>query len=275
MNGARKSAGERPRRSAAATWAMGTLLALIPAGCGPASPPEEITVYAAVSLSEAMTALQADCEQKSGARLVFNLAGSGTLARQILAAGSADLFLSADEAWVTTLQDEGRIDAGEARVFLSNRLVVVTPGGDAATTRALPDLAREEIARIAIADPEGVPAGRYARAWLERSGWWDRLSPKLVPTLDVRAALASVASGAADAGIVYRSEVAAGAPVSVAFTVEGPAAPAIRYVAARIAGRPNAARNRSALDCLTGPDSWARYRSLGFVPVGADGSEIP
>ena len=101
--------------------------------------------------------------------------------------------------------------------LLSNRLVVVVPAAAAASSMTAEDLAG--VRRLALGDPRAVPAGIYARRWLERRGLWERVRDRVVPTLDVRAALAAVESGNVDAGIVYRTDAAISKRVRVALEV--------------------------------------------------------
>lgn len=152
--------------------------------------------FAAASTTEALT------ELGRGRNVRFSWGGSGDLARQILAGAPADLFLSADEARVDALQKAGLVSS--RRDLLSNRLVVVVPKGSTAKLATAADLA--SLSRVAMGDPATVPAGTYGKQWLERAGVWGSVSAHVVPTLDVRAALAAVEDGAADAAIVYRTD---------------------------------------------------------------------
>jgi molybdate transport system permease protein len=169
-----------------------------------------VRVFAAASLSDALT----EIGETPGTEVVFNFAGSSTLARQIEKGAPADLFLSADEAQMDALERGGLIDGPTRVSFLSNTLVIVG-GGDLLRAR-----------RIALADPSSVPAGVYARSYLERIGMWERVRPKVIPVENVRAALAAVEAGNADSAIVYKTdtkrytrEIADGPPISYAFAV--------------------------------------------------------
>jgi len=144
----------------------------------------------------------------------------------------------------------------------ANRLVVVVPQKEGATIRAPRDLV--SVAHLAIGDPKLVPAGSYARQWLEKEGLWTEVAPHVLPSLDVRAALAAVETGHAEAGIVYRTDAAHSSKVRIAFDVPADKAPTIAYVAARLASRENAGAERF-LDFLTGPKARATLARHGFV----------
>ena len=189
-------------------WRKHALLMLLLARA--AWPQEPIRVFAAASLTDALTEIAAGYEKE----IVFNFAGSRTLARQIEEGAPADLFLSADEASMDALALK-RLIAPETRTsFLSNTLVIV---GEADLLRAR---------RIALAEPSSVPAGIYARQYLESAGLWERVRDRVIPTENVRAALAAVEAGNADAAIVYRTdtpkftrEIENGPRISYAFAV--------------------------------------------------------
>ena len=146
----------------------------------PALHAEEVDVSAAASLQDALRTIAATYEQRTGDRVVFNFGASSTLAMQIRAGAPVDVFFSADEAKI----DSVAIVPGTRRTLLSNTLVVVANR----PLRAPRDLVRMK--RIAIAEPSSVPAGIYARQWLQRLGLWQEVLPRVIPTADVRAALA-------------------------------------------------------------------------------------
>jgi molybdate transport system substrate-binding protein len=135
----------------------------------------------------------------------------------------------------------GRVRAEDRVRLLSNTLVVVVPASASAAPRTAADLAA--VRRLALGDPEAVPAGVYARQWLESRGLWASLVGRVVPTLNVRAALAAVESGNADAGVVYRTDAALSRRVRVAFEVPREEGPGIVYVVAPLEGSRPAARD--------------------------------
>jgi molybdate transport system substrate-binding protein len=226
-----------------------------------ASGGEEIVVFAAGSLTDALTEIGRDFERATGNRVLFSFGASSTLARQIRAGAPAQVFISADRAQMDELQHSGLVRPAERVDLLSNRLVVVVPAGSALTLRRASDLAAAR--RIALADPQAVPAGVYARQWLEKLGLWQSLRERVVPTLDVRAALAAVASEAAEAGVVYRTDAAIGARVRVAFEVPEQEGPRIVYPAALLA-RSTGSAARAFFSSLRSAASRAVFTRLGF-----------
>ncbi len=216
---------------------------LLAAGCGQgvaATAREPVAVFAAASTIDAMTEAARRYETATGVEIVFSFDASSNLARLIRAGAPADVFLSADERWMDDLQSAGLIDPATRGDLLGNDLVMIAPAGEpfeVALSRDFDLAARlPDIKRFAVADPAHVPAGRYARQALEWLGWWATLEPRLIPALDVRAALRLVELGEADAGIVYRTDAAASDKVVqlAAFPPESHAP--IRYPLALTAG---------------------------------------
>jgi molybdate transport system substrate-binding protein len=259
---------------------LSILSATVSAGRGdpaPPAPPVEITVYAAASLKDALTEIAPGCERQTGARLVFNFEASNDLARQIVAANKADVFVSADEGWMDRVAEAGLVDGASRRTLLSNRLVVVVPEDSPLVLRSADDLAGKDVKRLSLANPAAVPAGRYARAWLEKAGAWDSVRDRVVPAPDVRAALAAVESGAVEAGVVYRTDAAIARRTRIAFVVPEQDAPRIAYPVAALGERPHVDVARRFIDCLAGRSAREIFERLGFVvPGGAEaGTKAP
>ena len=259
-------AGRRAAKAAAVlAWVPMAMLSAC-AGSG-APPPDRVRVSAAVSLSGPLTQTADDFRRETGIAVELNLAGSRTLATQIRAGAPVDLFISADERQMDRAAAEGRIDASTRVVLLSNRLAVVTPVG-APAPRGPADLRDQAFARIAVGDPTGVPAGVYARTYLVSLGLWDALSPRLAPMRSVRAALAVVEAGDADAGVVYRTDALASDDVAVAFEVPEYEGPPIAYPAAVLTDAPNAAAAARFLAWLQRPAARDTFAQAGFVVPG-------
>ncbi len=174
--------------------------------------------------------------------------------------------MSASAERMDEVQAAGFVRPGDRVDLLSNRLVVVVPPESKTSLATAEDLAG--VRRLALGDPEAVPAGIYARLWLEKRGLWERVRDRVVPTLDVRAALAAVESGNADAGIVYKTDAAISKRVRVAMEVPEVEAPRIDYPAALLAtARGGAAR--AFFEHLRSPEARAVFERLGFefLPV--------
>src|SRR5262245_31699216 len=266
-------------RAAAAALAAVALAALGSAAAAPATvppgtdagslaPPPEIAVYAAASLKEALTTLAPACEAHAGVRLVHNFGATNDLARQIVAANKADLFFSADESWMDKVAQAGLIEEGSRQALLSNRLAVVVPGDSTLVIRSAADLAGAAVRRLSLANPEAVPAGRYAKAWLEGAGVWAQVSGRVVPAPDVRAALAAVEAGAVEAGVVYTTDAAIARRARVAYVVPESEGPRIVYPIAALQGRPHPVLARRGAEWHAGPYAHAVFERFGFLVIG-------
>ncbi|TDJ74620.1 MAG: molybdate ABC transporter substrate-binding protein [Planctomycetota bacterium] len=229
---------------------------------------EGLLVFAAASLRDACTELGRSFTARGGATVHFNFAGSNELAYQLLAGAHADVFLSADELQMDRVESAELLAAGSRRALLSNALVVIAPGAERAGPFSPTLLAQAD--RIAIAHPEAVPAGRYARAWLEREGIWETVRDRVAPAPHVRGALATVAAGGAPFGIVYRTDASSSDAVCVVFAVPGERVPPIRYPVARLARIEHEAEARAFLEFLAGDAARAIFERHGFGVI-ADG----
>jgi molybdate transport system substrate-binding protein len=226
--------------------------------------PGSLLVFAAASLTESLQALGSRFTAGGGPRVEFSFAGSNDLARQIAAGAPADVFFSADAARMDQVEKTGMVKASDRVDLLSNLLVVVVPSGSTAAVETPQDLAA--LPRIALADPAAVPAGVYARQWLEGLGLWAQVQPRVVPTLDVRAALVAVESEAAPAGIVYRTDAAIAKKTlraKVAFEVTN--GPRITYVVAPLANAKNRPAAEAFVKFLRGAASRAEFEKHGFL----------
>jgi molybdate transport system substrate-binding protein len=221
----------------------------------------EILVFGAASLTESLEKLGKSYGEKSGTRVVFSFGASSDLARQIQAGAPADVFFSADTAKMDTLERAGLVRAGDRREFLSNGLVVVVPSDSTRRVSNAEDLV--SLPRIALADPAAVPAGIYAKKWLAGLGLWERIEPRVVPTLDVRAALAAVETGAIPAAVVYRTDASVARSARVAFAVAG--GPEILYSLAPVAASKNPGAAESFARFLSGTDGRAEFSKRGFL----------
>lgn len=224
-----------------------------------------VRVYAAASLTEALREIAAAYQKETGDTVRFNLGASSFLARQIEEGAPADIFFSADEARMDALEKKGRIAKDTRRSRLSNVLVVVVPTHQPVALRSPKDLAGPSVRRLALADPRTVPAGLYAREYLEKAGLWNAVERKVVPTDNVRAALAAVESGNVEAGIVYKTDAAISRQVRIACEVPVAEGPAISYPVAlvRESKEPEAARR--FLRYLDSENATRVFRQHGFL----------
>ena len=225
----------------------------------------EVTVFAAASLTDSLREIAAEYAKQSGDKIIFNFGASSTLARQIEAGAPADLFFSADEAQMDRLAKRDLIDAATRQDRLGNSLVVVVPNDGPLVINSASDLANAKVKQIALADPRAVPAGVYAKAWLEKLRLWPAIEPKVVPTENVRAALAAVASGNADAGVVYKTDAAISKRVKIAYEVPRADGPDIRYPMARVEGSPQPEAAKKFLDYLASEEAGQIFLRYGFL----------
>jgi molybdate transport system substrate-binding protein len=213
-------------------------------------------VFAAASLAESLTAVVATFRRP----VVCTFDASSKLARQIGAGAPADLFFSADEAWMDHLADEARLLPGTRRTVLSNRLVLIAPAGSSLTFEGLPTLPR-----IALAG-ESVPAGKYARASLQHAGIGSGLADKVVSGDSVRTVLTWVANGEAPAGIVYASDAIVEPRVRIVSVFPMESHPPIRYPLAAMANTPHPEDAKALVDHIVSPSAQATFYAAGFSP---------
>ncbi|QDU62027.1 Molybdate-binding periplasmic protein precursor [Planctomycetes bacterium Pan216] len=180
---------------------------------GPSAPTATITLFAAASMTDACEEIVRAFEEAHGVDCRLSVSSSSTLARQIEHGAPADLFLSANIEWREVLERSGLVASSVDLV--SNRLVLIVPTGNNWSVTTPEDLASDKVTRFAIADPEGVPAGIYAKRALERLGLWQDVRDKVLATENVRHALALVARREVPAGIVYATDAAISGDVDV------------------------------------------------------------
>ena len=246
-------------------------------GCSAPSE-DRLLVFAAASLRDVLHELEGPFESSSGIEVHFNFAGSNTLALQIEASGRGDLFLSADERWMDYLDEALCLVPGSRRTFLSNRLVLVAHEASSWQLSAMSQLPRLPFEGLAMADPAAVPAGRYARRYLEslpsaetledgeEANLWQRVAPRVVPALDVRAALALVEAEERILGLVYRSDALSSQRVRILYEVTAEEGPDIRYVASVLAQSSKEAEATRFLGFLEGDTAEAAFLRHGFEP---------
>ncbi|URO00478.1 molybdate ABC transporter substrate-binding protein [Leclercia adecarboxylata] len=228
----------------------------------------KITVFAAASLTNAMQDIATAYKKEKNVDVVSSFASSSTLARQIEAGAPADLFISADQKWMDYAVDKKAVDTASRTTLLGNSLVVVAPKasaqGGVAINKETNWNSLLKGGRLAVGDPEHVPAGIYAKEALQTLGAWNTLSPKLAPAEDVRGALALVARNEAPLGIVYGSDAVAEKGVKVVGTFPEDSHKKVEYPVAIIDGHKNATVS-AFYDYLKGPQASAIFKRYGFT----------
>lgn len=220
--------------------------------------PRPVTVFAAASLRGALD----EVATGFGAPVSLSFGGSGTMARQIAAGAPADVVILANVEWMDWLEQRALVSAGARIDLLRNRLVVIAPADDARPVDPA-DLAQAlKGNRLAMGQRDAVPAGIYARQWLEATGQWDGLMAQLAETDNVRAALALVARGDAPLGIVYRTDAQAEAQVRVVHVIPDDTHAPITYPAAALTPA-----GAVFLSHLQSPESRDIFAGFGFAPI--------
>ena len=249
---------------------LAALLVAVAAGPALAQPGADLTVFAAASLREALDDQVRRYQARSGRKITASYAGSASLARQIERGAPADIFISADVRWMDYLAVRKALRAESRRNLLTNRLVLVAPASSSVSVEIKPGLdllAALGDGRLAVADPETVPAGRYARATLETLGAWDAVSSRLVRAENVRIALAYVARGETPLGIVYRTDAMAEPKIRVVAAFPENTHPPIVYPAA-IAAHSRSSLAGAFLDYLDSPAAREVWERHGFRKAG-------
>ncbi len=224
------------------------------------------TVYAAASATNALTDIIKIFSEKKMGEITASFASSSTLAKQIEQGAPADIFLSANPKWMDYLEEKKMLEAGSRFDLLGNRIVLIAPPDSGIKVKIGPGfdltgMLGEE--KLAMGDPDHVPAGIYGKQALESLGIWKSLSPKAARCKDVRAALALVAQGETPLGIVYATDAAISKKVKVAAVFPEDSHPAITYPVALVAGK-SAAAAKKFLEFLKSPEAKTVFEKYGF-----------
>lgn len=228
-----------------------------------------LLVGAAISLQPVLdNAIAAWAERDTGVSVTVSYAGSGTIRRQVEFGAPVDLFLSAAPEHIDTLVLRGLADASSRRSLASNRIVLVT-SRNRPPIGTLQDLRLPGVTRIAIGQPDIVPAGTYAYQTLERMGILPDIREKLVFTKDVQQVLVYVGTGSVDAGFVYTSDIRSSAPVRVVETLPDSLHAAILYEGVVTAASGHASEAAAFLAFLRSDSVRTQFLSRGFLPAGS------
>jgi molybdate transport system substrate-binding protein len=238
---------------AAAFWWLTVFAAL-------ADQTQPLTVFAAASLGDVLRAANADWPQN----VRLSLAGSGAIARQIDQGAPADVVMLANPDWMDWLDDRGLLQPGTRSTPYGNTLVLVGPPGAAPMTQLSLEVIHQRLGpdgRLAIGEHRSVPAGIYARNWMQSKGLWNELHPQLAEGENVRAALALVTRGEVPLALIYASDlVAAPDQASVVWIIPAKEQPRIRYALAALTPR-----GRAYADYITSPEVAEIFARFGFV----------
>jgi molybdate transport system substrate-binding protein len=228
---------------------------------------QRVTVFAAASLKNALDAVNAACEADVGEAATVSYAASSALAKQIEEGAPADVFMSADLDWMKYLSDRNLIQADTEMQLLGNGIVLVAPADSKVETTIAENFDLAGLlgdGRLAMANIDAVPAGKYGKASLESLGVWASVEGKVAQAENVRAALALVSTGEAPLGIVYKTDAVADPKVKVVGTFPESSHPPIVYPVAQTAGSKNA-ETPAFLKCLRSAKAKEIFEAQGFV----------
>lgn len=236
---------------------------------GPAAAAQNITVFAAASLTNALQEIADQYQQGKEVKIVSSFASSSTLARQIEQGAPADLFISADQQWMDYAVQKKTIDEASRFTLLGNDLVLIAPKEskpqqvDISKNTDWKTLLKGQ--RLSVGDPDHVPAGIYAKEALQKLGAWESVSSQLAPGNNVRVALALVERNEAPYGIVYGSDAIASKKVTVVGTFPEESHRPVEYPMAMVKDH-NSATVTAFYNYLKGPEAAAVFKRYGFTP---------
>ncbi len=237
-------------------------------GCGQTQKDEgAILVLAAASMAPTLDSIAVQFERTYNVAVKIGYGASGTLAQQIRAGASADIYLSADTAWIDRLRAEDSTLIDRWWPLLSNRLVVAALSDRDIALSDLMGLADSSIQRIVMADPLAAPAGRYAKAALENANLMNAVSGKLVYAEHVTAAVQVIRTGIADVGLAYATDIAPYPELKIVCEIPDSLHPPIVYGLA-VLHHAQTSKNASAFaEFIRSDPMMAMFRQAGFVPI--------
>jgi molybdate transport system substrate-binding protein len=232
---------------------------------------DDVVVFAAASLKNALDDVVEHYEEATGRTVLISYAATSTLAKQIEQAAPADIFFSADMAWMDYLAQRELIQPETRHTLLSDSIVLIAPHDSDATLGIAPGMdlvgLLGEDGLLAMANTEAVPAGKYGKAALQSLGVWSSVADRIVQADNVRAALTLVARGEAPAGIVYTTDALVEPGVRVLGTFPGDTHPAILYPIALTTDSSNP-EAEALLEFLLSPAARPIFESQGFTVIG-------
>lgn len=248
---------------------LALLAALAATLAAPASAQDTLLVFAAASLRESLDAVNAEWVKRGGAKPVVSYAASSALAKQLDGGAPAQVFISADLDWMDYAEKRGLIQPATRRNLLGNKLALVAPATSKVQAKIAPGFPLAQLlgpsGRLALGDPQHVPAGKYARAALEKLGVWDSVANRVAAAESVRAALVLVARDEAPSGIVYETDARAEPRVRIVADFGTGLHPPVIYPAALVTGANAPAA--AYLRFLSSAQAKAVFQRYGFTPL--------
>ncbi|UOF90544.1 molybdate ABC transporter substrate-binding protein [Fodinisporobacter ferrooxydans] len=231
-----------------------------------AQPQQELVVSAAASLKDSLDAISKQYEKEHpNTKIDFNFGASGDLEQQIEQGAPADLFFSAGIKEMNQLEKKQLISANQEKVLLSNQLVVITPAKNGAAIHSIADLERPDIQKVALGQPQTVPAGSYTKDALVHDQLWQHLQSKFVFGKDVRQVLSYVETGNVDAGFVYKTDAMTSKQVHIAFAVDPKSYKPIAYPVGIVKNSKQKEAAKSFYEFLQTPENKKIFETYGFT----------
>ena len=227
-----------------------------------------LTVFAAASLKDALDEVSTTYRKRTAERIAISYAGSAALAKQIDNGAPADIFISADREWMDYVEKRNHVKSGSRFDLLRNEIVLIAPAASTVAVEMRRGFRLAQLlddGRLAMADPDSVPAGKYGKAALETFGVWPSVANRIARAENVRAALLFVSRGEAPLGIVYRTDAAADKRVRIVAVFPPDTHPPIVYPAALLVSG-SSGHAAKFYDYLRSPAASDIFRKHGFVP---------
>lgn len=223
-----------------------------------------LMVSAAISLTDALEDIKKVYQKNHNVAITFNLGGSGKLAQQIKHGAPSDVFISANQYWMDTLENEALIIEETRESVTRNRIVLISKRESNLSVSEMKDINNEKVKRIAIGNPASVPAGKYAKQTLKSLHLWESIEDRLVYAKDVRQVLTYVETGNAELGFVYASDALLSDEVQVVATAKPTTHDPIIYPAAVIAGTKQKEAAKTFVEFLKTEKAQEIFKKYGF-----------
>lgn len=227
----------------------------------------DLVVFCAASLTDVMSEIIADYENKNQVQVKINLASSGTLARQIEHGAEPSIFISANKKWMDYLHQKKLTVPESEKKIAGNSIVLVAPlksGLDSFSFSPELNIADMFSGRISLGDPKHVPAGSYALKIIQNLGWLEELEPRFLPAKDVRSALMVVELGEVEAGIVYKTDVLKSKKVKIITEFPGSLDESVSYYITIINGKKNS-KSTDLYNYITSDTAKMTLEKYGFI----------
>lgn len=226
----------------------------------------KIMISAAISLTDALGEIKTIYEKNHQVELTFNLGGSGSLAQQIQQGAPSDIFISANQKWMDTLEEEKLIIPSTRTDITGNNIVLITNQSSNLNYNSVDEIKVDDVDKIAIGNPESVPAGKYSEQALQALNMWEELSEndKLVLAKDVRQVLTYVETGNADIGFVYESDAQISDKINILTTVDKSLHDPVVYPAAIISDSEHKEEATAFISFMESEQAQDILRKYGF-----------